>query len=827
MRPVSWRSYRKFLFTYKNREISYVTSHLHSMLRVSRSRGLIRTGRQRILCTPKRSRAAGTFKRNGAGLLTFALLLDCWIFAPIAVAQDPATVGQWSAVMTWPNEAVHAHVLPTGKVMFWTKTGSQTGPNNAQLWDPSTNALTPLPNAGINIFCTGHAFLPDGRLLVTGGHITSYVGLPDAYTYDPLENSWTRLPGMNNGRWYPTNTMLPNGDMLVLSGQINTTLGMNPLPQVWDRLTGAWRGLTTAELSLPYYPYAFVAPNGKIFIAGPAPATRYLDTSGTGSWSLVANTRYGRRNWASSVMFDIGKVLVMGGTTCAFYTSSCTSAPTNTAEVIDLTNSTPTWSYVAPMAGPRKLHNATLLPDGKVLVTGGSRGTESPNVDSSNRAYESEMWDPDTNTWTTLASLSVFRGYHSIALLLPDGRVLSAGGDFGGASAEVYSPPYLFKGARPTISSVPAIIPYGLSFVVATPDAASIVAATLIGLSSVTHGFNQSQSIVRLPLAQAPGGLSLTAPADKNLAPPGYYMLFLLNSIGVPSVAQIVRLGDAIPAAPVGLTGIANGDQIDLAWTGIGGNEQGFRIERSADSKLFTLMATAGATSTSYSDTNLAGSTTYYYRVRAFNTAGDSASSNVASATTPSGSLPAPPTNLMATAASATAVKLSWADNSSTETGFNVERSVDNITFTQIAQLGANATTFTDSGLSAGTTYFYRVRAYSTAGSSSYSNAAAVTTPAPPSPPTNLKLTVDAARLTNLQWIDNSNDESSSNNETGFQVERSTDGATFAVIVTTRANVTSYRDKKLKAGQRYYYRVCAVNAYGTSAYSNTVTYLAH
>jgi hypothetical protein len=152
------------------------------------------------------------------------------------------------------------------------------------------------------------------------------------------------------------------------------------------------------------------------------------------------------------------------------------------------------------------------------------------------------MWDPATGKWTTMDSITVYRGYHSTALLLPDGRVLSAGGEQTGASAEIYSPPYLFKGARPTITSGPSSVKYGQVFLVSTPDAANISQVTWIRLSSVTHSFNQNQRLNHLQFAQASGGLNITAPANANLAPPGHYMLFLVNSNGVPSVASIIQI---------------------------------------------------------------------------------------------------------------------------------------------------------------------------------------------------------------------------------------------------------------------------------------------
>jgi hypothetical protein len=446
--------------------------------------------------------------------------------------------------MTWPYEAIHAHVLPTGKVIFWTRG------DHSQVWDPATNTVTAAGTSGVNIFCSGHAFLPNGQLFLAGGHISNFVGIPNAYLFDPSNNVWTQLPDMNNGRWYPTSTTLPNGDLLVISGWINTTVGVNVEAQVWQTGMASWRNLSTADLALPFYPFMFDAPNGNVFCAGPSKTTRYLDVTGTGTWTSVADSKYGTRNWGSSVMYDDGKVLLMGGNPCDFY-AKCSVLPTATAEIIDLNSSTPAWNYTGSMVtGGRKLHNATLLADGTVLVTGGSRGVEDPNTQSTNPAYESELWDPATRMWTQMASITVFRAYHAIALLLPDARVLSAGGDFGGASAEIYSPPYLFKGARPTITSAPTTVTYGQSFFVGTPDAASISKVTLIVLSSVTHGFNMGQRISRPAFSQASGGLNITAPSSANTTPPGYYMLFILNSNGVPSVANIVQINATLTPAP-------------------------------------------------------------------------------------------------------------------------------------------------------------------------------------------------------------------------------------------------------------------------------------
>jgi Domain of unknown function (DUF1929)/Kelch motif len=279
-----------------------------------------------------------------------------------------------------------------------------------------------------------------------------------------------------------------------------------------------------------------LAPNGTVINTGLSTTTRYLDTSGTGSWSVVGNHSVNvYRDYGSSVLYDDGKILVMGGG----------DPPTNTAEVIDLNAPSPAWRSVASMAFARRQLNATILPDGNVLVTGGTSGSGFNNT--STPVFAAEMWNPASENWTTMASAQIPRLYHSTALLLPDGRILSMGGN-GYPQAEIYEPPYLFKGTRPAISSAPASVNYGQTFFVQTADGASISKVTWIRLSSVTHAFNMDQRFSRLNFSQASGGLNAVAPANPNLSPPGYYLLFVLNGDGVPSVAKIVRIDSSVTA---------------------------------------------------------------------------------------------------------------------------------------------------------------------------------------------------------------------------------------------------------------------------------------
>ncbi len=471
---------------------------------------------------------------------------------PTASWGQANVVGQWSAVQTLPYRPIHAHLLPSGKVFFFSYYSES---NKPQAWDPATGNTVPTAPISYLLFCAGHNFLPDGTLLVTGGHSADYVGVPNASIYNPFTNGWTALPAMNAGRWYPTDVTLANGDTVVLSGSINTTQGSDPLAQVWQFSTKNWRNLSSALLQLPLYPRALLAPNGKVFVAGPSRTSRYLDTSGTGAWSTVATTNFGAsRDYGAVVIYDSGKVISIGGG----------DPPTNTAEVINLNSSTPVWSYTGAMAHARRQNNGTVLPDGKVLVTGGSSGSGFDN--SSTPVLQAEMWDPAAGKFTAMASSTVYRGYHSVAVLLPDGRVFSGGGNVGGANYEIYSPPYLFKGARPSITSAPSAVGYGKTIFVQTPDAASVTQVTFIRLPSVTHSFNMDQSFSKLTFTQGSGGLNVTAPSNANLAPPGYYMLFLVNGNGVPSVAKIVQL-----ASSTGTTGTIVGKVTDSTGSPLSG----------------------------------------------------------------------------------------------------------------------------------------------------------------------------------------------------------------------------------------------------------------
>jgi len=494
---------------------------------------------------------------------------------PRAAVAGSSHPGKWEGPYAWPLIPIHLHLLPNARVLAWSGEANMDGSNHSQravYWDPApwpvpggAGTFTSAPAPGVDIFCSGHAYYEDGRLLVAGGHDGSGIGLPNVNVFNFAGGgTWTRTPRMAKGRWYPTVTALPNGEMLVTAGTDSVEANVT-IPEVVRR-DGTLRRLTSAPRPLPYYPWMFVASNGRVFYAGAGRDSRYLNTSSTGSWSSLISTikHPASRTYGSAVMYDAGKVLIIGGG----------DPPTATAEVINLSASSPQWSYTGTMAFARRQQNATILPDGKVLVTGGTSGPGFNN--KSTPVYAAEMWDPATGVWTRLASMSVYRLYHSTALLLPDGRVLVAGGgrqkgigtQWDRLDAEIYSPPYLFNddgtlATRPTITAAPASVGYATTFDVETPDAASIAKVTWLRLGSVTHAFDENQrfGFTRFTLPPAdttivvdpvtgvpdtvvtpPQRLRVNTPMNPNNAPPGHYMLFILNARGVPSVAKIVRL---------------------------------------------------------------------------------------------------------------------------------------------------------------------------------------------------------------------------------------------------------------------------------------------
>jgi galactose oxidase len=308
---------------------------------------------------------------------------------------------------------------------------------------------------------------------------------------------------------------------------------------------------------LALFPTLHIEPKqGRVFMSGALGESFFLDTNGAGTWTPGPTRALKLRDYAPSVMYDTGKVIFIGGGH-----DDRTNLPANGAETIDLTAADPAWHPTSPMHFRRRQHNATILPNGTVLVTGGTQGPTFNDVDPGSPIHAAELWDPTTGTWTVMAEEAFDRCYHATAALLPDGRVFSAGGGEYApvqnvanppkdthVEAQLFSPPYMFR-ERPTFSGAPDQLVYGQAFELKVANAGVIAKVTWIRLGSVTHSFNQNQRLNALAFTRSAGALNVTAPANANVCPPGQYMLFVVDGDGTPSVAHIAHISAGHVAA--------------------------------------------------------------------------------------------------------------------------------------------------------------------------------------------------------------------------------------------------------------------------------------
>jgi len=483
--------------------------------------------------------------------------------SPVEVTplSSKATTGSWGPIVNWDIVPLHMSLFPNGNIIAWGKTDVLPDTMGMpRIWNPAAGPPTTARMIEVDtmLFCAGYALMPDGTLLVSGGHLKDDRGIPTTRFFTQ-DGTVTDGPDMAHGRWYPTVTELADGQRFVtMAGRDQANLVVTT-PEIWEG--GRWIELTGAgDLEIPYYPRNFIDPkDGRIFNASERTQSRWFDPDGIGvgggrgSWTNGPVHKFGfNRDYGSAVMYEPGKILVVGGGGNLSWPTpdKKTDVPTATAEIIDLNSASPTWQFTGSMAIPRRHMNATILPDGQVLATGGTRGGGFVNIDRGLAAREAELWNPGTGQWTTLAANSVMRVYHSVSMLLPDGTVLH--GSSGDAMAgpvpvpsernhEIFSPPYLFKGARPAISSMPSTVGIGQRFSVVTPNAQQITAVRWIKLGAVTHAFDAGQRANTLSFAATPTGVDVTAPNRAELAPPGYYLVFILNRNGVPSEGKVIK----------------------------------------------------------------------------------------------------------------------------------------------------------------------------------------------------------------------------------------------------------------------------------------------
>ena len=462
---------------------------------------------------------------------------------------NASTTGVWELLPCDSQVlAVHAALLHSGKVLFFAGSGNDeqyTTGLRSVVWDYENGAFHQ-PFTPVDFFCAGQSFLPDGRLLVAGGTKDyGFTGLPDAFLFEPILEHWIRVQDMAEGRWYPTLVTLGDGTALVVSGgpnrdEIYSTFGG------WTRF-GAGQGF-------PLYPHLFLLKDGRVFYtgghlggSGGVPPGRFnpLSAAALSSVPAPANFDLDHRDQCASVLLPPAqsqRVLIMGGGDPAI----------NRVHAIDLSGGAAAYVSAPPLHNARMHANAVILPDRTVFVSGGSLHAEDP----ASAVLQSEIYHPTTNNWTDAATATVPRLYHSVALLLPDSRVITAGSNphrrDDELRLELFHPPYLFKGPRPFIESVAAEIGYGDTLTIRTPQAESIKWVQLIKPMATTHSVDTEQRLVDLRVTRrAFCELEVLVPRERNLAPPGWYMLFITDRQGIPSTARWIQLLLGAAAPPV------------------------------------------------------------------------------------------------------------------------------------------------------------------------------------------------------------------------------------------------------------------------------------
>ena len=341
-----------------------------------------------------------------------------------AVTPSASSGGQWSALMNWPMVAIHSVLLKTGNVLQFD--GWQQ-PEPTQVWNPSTQTFT-TQTAPDSIFCSGMAELPDGRVMVVGGFgglSTGNQGIVDTNIFDPATSTWSRVADMHYPRWYPDLTELADGRYVAISGNSTNASTWADTPEVFDPATGQWTvlsGVSTSQVHEEEYPFSYLAPNGDVFTIGPSEDQSFFLNVGAKTWTQVGGSSAIHNG--SSVMYRPGKILYSGGAP----TLASNSPAQATTAVVDLTAATPTWRQTASMANARIYHTLTMLADGTVLAVGGEpTAGQTGQTEVSGGVLPSEIWNPTTETWSAAAPTGVTRGYHSTAILMPDGTVLVAG----------------------------------------------------------------------------------------------------------------------------------------------------------------------------------------------------------------------------------------------------------------------------------------------------------------------------------------------------------------------------------------------------------------
>jgi regulation of enolase protein 1 (concanavalin A-like superfamily)/mono/diheme cytochrome c family protein len=501
--------------------------------------------------------------------LSDQLSAEAQALAPAFAPQAPAATvlvnrisqGEWASVIAWtPHIPVTAATLPDGRLLTFASNQRTTFPvgpefTYAAVWNPATGVFTEINNTRHDMFCGGASMLPDGRVVINGGRNTTKL----SSVFDWRTSQWTALPNMNDGRWYNTSVALTDGSVFTVTGDGGTNTAERwSSASGWARLTGInW----ATQVALPGYvtrwhPLVVVAPDGRLFHGGPTDQMNWLTATGTGSLTYsgvnVPGAHYPKEGCFA--MYDEGRILVAGGSasTTPNASDSSTGTSTNLAFTIDIRTGTPVVAGAPSMTYKRQFGNSVILPSGEVLVIGGN--TSGLKFNDTGAVLIPELWNPTTRLWRQLAPMSVPRNYHSLALLLPDGRVWSGGGGLSGNGADhqdgqLFTPPMLYNAdgslaTRPVITQSPKYIGVGTTFAVqATPG---VTKFSFIKMSSQTHAMNTDLRYLSLPFTEtAPGVYTVKGHANLSVMTPGYWMLFGVSANGAYSVAKVIQVDPA------------------------------------------------------------------------------------------------------------------------------------------------------------------------------------------------------------------------------------------------------------------------------------------
>jgi hypothetical protein len=536
------------------------------------------------------------------------------ILADLAIPDTAPTQGMWSGVKAWPLNAIHMTLLPTGKFLTFGTPLGDAGTQNGRtfdVWDPSKGPVdgshVSFQEPGfVNSFCATTSFLGDGSLLVAGGIFEGGTDKSSALLNPAGTAVGTINAKLANDRYYSTMITLPDGRPLIMGGSypyqggfadpqgsIDRGLMTGMTPELydgtkWNSLFGATsRDAFGPDNSRWWYPRAWVAPNGRVFGLS-SEKMWFLDPAGNGSVTPMP-FKEPQRNASSAVdapnvgpvstaaLYDTGKILQVGGNS---YDNGNGFLSSSRATLVDINGANPVLTEAPPMRFGRAWANATVLPTGTVVVTGGSKFNDRAGDDT---VLATELWDPKTNAWTLGSSNAVYRGYHSSAGLMQNGTILISGGGAPGPianlNAEFYYPPYLFTtvngkvslAPRPQIVSLSSTkLAHAQSMQIELTSQNGLAQVVLVGLTQVTHSFNSGQGRVPLSFTQAGALVTLQTPASGNLAPPGYYQIVAVDQKGVPSPGVIVALGADVAAPSGAATVPSNGASgpVDITgWT--------------------------------------------------------------------------------------------------------------------------------------------------------------------------------------------------------------------------------------------------------------------